>query len=134
MYRRFEALLQKITKSEIPLDAMKNAVRRHRVKYSEGLEDDPNDFVTELILPNLLYSLGKYCFPFFLFFFSFFPLLSDGFNYGDWFRYSSVLDDLENKDQQFWTDLLQKWILSNPRVIYFSSATPPIHSSFFSNV
>jgi hypothetical protein len=57
MYERLDFLFRKLLRDGFPsLDAMQKAVRRHKVKFMESLEDDPQDFLAELLIPDLLFS------------------------------------------------------------------------------
>lgn len=57
MYKRLESLCNKLLTEGFPsLDVMQKAVRRHKVKFMESLEDDPQDYLSELIIPDILFS------------------------------------------------------------------------------
>jgi hypothetical protein len=61
------------------LDVMQKAVRRHKVKFMESLEDDPQDFVSELLIPDILFSFTgtflKYLYIFYYFLLFFLELI-----------------------------------------------------------
>lgn len=57
MYKRLESLLRKqVNEGFASLDSMQKAVRRHKVKFMESLEDDPQDYLSELLIPDILFT------------------------------------------------------------------------------
>jgi hypothetical protein len=49
----------------------------------------------------------------------------NGAKLGRWFKMANILDELENKDQQFWLDLLKKWLVDAPHVFLSLSLPSP---------
>lgn len=129
MYKRLEGLLRKqVNEGFASLDSMQKAVRRHKVKFMESLEDDPQDYLSELLIPDILFTNSGI-----ISYTSFFKRVKSSFNpncitidigkegekYGRWFQMANILDDLEKKKQPFWSDLIKKWLLDPPHVNYY---------------
>lgn len=89
-------LLTKIYKTGIAEgpEYMKKVVQRHRVKFLEEVEDDPFDIAEHLLLPELI-----------------FPSSSDYSHIGSRMSVLKILDVLETKNDSFWLELMNKWIL-----------------------
>ena len=100
MRRRLVSFLSKVHADGFPEgpDIMPRVIQRYRVKLLEEIEHNPHEAIVDRLLPELL-----------------FPCLQHSVGQ----RVSQVmdiLDELETKDDKFWLELLNHWLLQRPMV------------------
>ncbi|ORY06614.1 hypothetical protein K493DRAFT_18579 [Basidiobolus meristosporus CBS 931.73] len=87
----------------LDFEQMRNAVKRHRIKILEALEEDPHEVIASYLLLDVLashYSSTSVHSP----------------KIGTRSKIFQILDELELKSEQFWQDLLKTWFLDQPVV------------------
>lgn len=97
----FETLKELGNATEIPEGKghMKKIVQKQRILYLESLEEDEFSHITDHLTQEMIY--GKF----------YEKPLPNGFRL---MRLHQVLKELEEKEDQYWIDLLNTWLLKNP--------------------
>ena len=100
-------LLQNLRTNGLPKGTIHACIQRHKVKYLEAFEDDPYAMITAFLVPQLLEDIYA----------SKWRQGTPSFNdesLGSRFHFMSILEELETQEDEFWFELMDKWLLKAP--------------------
>lgn len=101
-YQALYQELRKLVTDGFPeQQAMVNTVRRHRRKLCEELEEDPHETLQALVIQEVVAQ-------------AFLDKQQTGSKLGSQAGMFSMLDELEQAPDSYWTQLIQRWLLDAP--------------------